>query len=331
MAGRQKGFSLIELVVAMTVTLIITGAVFQLVTAGQSAFRKEPSLADRQQNIRAAMDRISQDILRAGYGVPQFAQVFTDSLDGVGVTGASGAKTDELQMFMASECPSLTVCPVTGNAGKSVTTRELLASCYQFPSVVLLSDGQKWETRWSKKPGPGETSSNKCDDAPAGTKGGHVIFAPSSPLNPTSGFGNWSPTYMMVGQVIRYRIAVGADGVHNLERSAAGGTTAPDGTSTWEILGRGVEDLQIEYLNASGWNDTPGGISCAWNCTSPTQADYDTIVRKVRVRLSARATGGGQLAGETTSALGDAVRGQLVTEVAPRMANTTLQLFEKEL
>ncbi len=49
--SREKGFSLVELMVAMVVTLIISGAVFQLVTAGQSAFRKEPALADRQQNI----------------------------------------------------------------------------------------------------------------------------------------------------------------------------------------------------------------------------------------------------------------------------------------
>jgi prepilin-type N-terminal cleavage/methylation domain-containing protein len=48
---REKGFSLIELMVAMVVTLIISGAVFQLVTAGQSAFKKEPAVADRQQNI----------------------------------------------------------------------------------------------------------------------------------------------------------------------------------------------------------------------------------------------------------------------------------------
>ena len=52
MVSKQRGFSLIELTVAMTVTLIITGAMFQLLTAGKSAFRREPELSDRQQNIR---------------------------------------------------------------------------------------------------------------------------------------------------------------------------------------------------------------------------------------------------------------------------------------
>ncbi len=330
MAGREKGFSLIELVVAMAVTLIITGAVFQLVTAGKSAFRREPELSDRQQNIRSAMDLISQDIFRAGYGVPQFAQVFTNDLNGTGQMGSGGASTDVLEIFMASECPPLSVCPISGQAGKSVTTRELFSSCYKLPALVILGDQQTWGLRWAEAPGSG-TSNPKCEDSPPGTKGGHAVFPPGkAPLvNPTGGFGGWQPQYMLVGQAVRYRINMGADGVHNLERSTAGGLNDLDGNSTWEIIGRGVEDLQVQYENGivtsgSAWHDTPGTITCGANCTAPTAADYNTLVRRVRVRLSARATGGGRFAGETTSAVGTAVRGQLVNEIAPRAAQATL-------
>ena len=106
MEDREKGFSLVELMVAMTVTLIITGAVFQLVTAGKTAFRREPAMADRQQNIRVAMDLISQDLFQAGYGVPAFAQVFTDDLDGRrDRSGSGGEQTDVLEIFRAAECP----------------------------------------------------------------------------------------------------------------------------------------------------------------------------------------------------------------------------------
>lgn len=328
MEGRERGFSLVELVVAMTVTLIITGAVFQLVVAGQSAFQREPHLADRQQNIRTALDLISQDVFRSGYGIPQFAQVFTRGLDGDGPLGAGGENSDFLEMFMASECPPLTVCPVSGQAGKSVTTRELFSACYQFPSLVILGDQQTWGLRWAKEPGSG-ASGSKCDDTPPGTKGGHVVFPPGqAPLvNPTGGFGGWQPEYMLVGQAIRYRINVGPDGVHNLERSAAGGQNDPDGNSTWEILSRGVEDLQVEYERGGDWYDDPGPTSCGASCAAPTQAELDTLVTRVRVRLSARVTGGGTLQGESTSAVGQAVRGQLQTEVAPRAANTTLAMY----
>jgi prepilin-type N-terminal cleavage/methylation domain-containing protein len=331
MANKENGFSLVELVVAMTVTLIISGAVLQLVTAGQTAFRREPELADRQQNIRVGMDVISQDVYRVGYGVPQFAQVFTDALDGVGPMGSGGAATDEIEMFMAADCPPARVCPVSGQAGKSVSTFELLSECYRMPSLVLLADQTTWALRWAKAPGAGTTAS--CDGSPPGVKGGHAVFPPGqAPLvNPTGGFSGWQPEYMFIGQAIRYRINLDAAGVPNLERSAFGGQLDMDGNSTWEIVARGVEDLQVEYELGTGWQDEPGTISCGLNCATPTQAELDTLVRRVRIRLSARVTGGGQLAGESTSVVGTAVRGQLVTEIMPRPVSATLGMYAGEM
>jgi prepilin-type N-terminal cleavage/methylation domain-containing protein len=151
MANKENGFSLVELVVAMTVTLIISGAVLQLVTAGQTAFRREPELADRQQNIRVGMDVISQDVYRVGYGVPQFAQVFTDALDGVGPMGSGGAATDEIEMFMAAECPPAKVCPVSGQAGNR-SPPQLLSECYRC-LLVLLADQSTWALRWGSRGG----------------------------------------------------------------------------------------------------------------------------------------------------------------------------------
>ena len=77
----QQGFSMIELLVAMTVTLIVSSAIYGLLTAGGSAFRREPEMADRQQNIRIAMDAISRDIEAAGGGGPLVGQVFTHTDD----------------------------------------------------------------------------------------------------------------------------------------------------------------------------------------------------------------------------------------------------------
>ena len=80
----ESGFSLIELLVAMVITLIVSGAIFGLMTAGQNAFRREPELAERQQNIRLAMDLITRDIANAGSGLPPLSQVFTTGLSGFG-------------------------------------------------------------------------------------------------------------------------------------------------------------------------------------------------------------------------------------------------------
>jgi len=338
---REKGFSLIELMVAMVVTLIISGAVFQLVTAGQSAFRKEPAVADRQQNIRMAMDIITQDIFQAGYGLPTFAQAFTNDLDGVGTMGSGGEDTDELEIFRAAECPSLGVCDLASDPTKSIVTQELLSACYQFPALVIMADECEWALRWAKKPGAGE-SNKACNGGPGGDPRGHAVFPPGqAPLvNPVSGFGGWQPKYMMMGMAIRYRINIDADGIPNLERSTAGGQEDLKGNSTWQIIARGIEDLQVEYMNAAGWHNTPGATDLdsgeIKSCMSVAAAiDYDRLIRRVRVRLSARVTESGKMTGETASAalptIGNAIRGQLLTEVAPRPATTALQMYGGDL
>ena len=329
--SRQQGFSLVELMIAMVVTLIITGAVFKLVTAGQTAFRREPALADRQQNIRVAMNLITQDLYRAGYGLPPFSQAFTDGLDGVGSLGSMGAATDELEIFAATECPTLSICAMQGVGTVQFTTKELLSACYQFPALAIISNGDDWGLAWAKKPGSGTTGS--CAGAPPGAKNGHVVLPPGgSVVNPPQPFADWNPkpTYMLLGEAIRYRVNIDAEGTPNLERSAFGGQLDPSGNSTWQIVARGVEDLQVEYLNGTGWQDEPGTITCGVSCAAPSPADYDTLIRRVRVRLSARAMEV-NLQGQSTSAVGNAVRGQLVTEIAPRQAGTTLGMQKGEV
>jgi len=332
-ASNQKGFSLIELTVAMTVTLIITGAMFQLLTAGNSAFRREPELSSRQQNIRVAMDLISQDAYRAGQGLPEFAQVFTRSLNGVGPMGSGGAASDELELLVTSECGAAAICDVNGT---QLTTKEMLGACYAFPAMVILANQQEWHPMWAEKPGAG--ANNSCGGGGGGggsNKNGHVTFphgkaAANPPGGPMSLFTN-PPQYLLLGQLVRYRINKEADGTPNLERSAFGGQDWPSGGSSWEILARGVEDLQVEYENGTGWQADPGAVSCGASCAAPAAAQFATLVSRVRVRLSARATGGGPLQGQTTSAVGNAVRGQLVTEIAPRPATAALGIFRGDL
>jgi len=72
MTRHARGFSLVELMVAMTVTLIVSGAMYGRLTSGSNAFRREPEIADRQQNIRAAMDLIARDVFSAGAALPTF-------------------------------------------------------------------------------------------------------------------------------------------------------------------------------------------------------------------------------------------------------------------
>jgi prepilin-type N-terminal cleavage/methylation domain-containing protein len=308
--GTERGFSLLELMVALAVTLVITGAVFQLMSTGQRAFRREPEVADRQQSARVAMDRIWNDVYRAGRGMPNFTQVFNRSLNGVGPTGSGGAATDEIGFVLMSDCEALTVCGKS--QGASVTTKEQLSSCYTLPGLVILGSTTegKYGIFWAELPGQGTNAS--CTQGSGTKKNGHVVFpkGQGNGFNPPGGQFGFDPEYMAVGEAVAYRIAAETDGTPALWRSGAGNAA----TAPWALVARGIEDLQIDYYAGGAWVNQPP-VAVANN--------YDTVVERVRIRLSARSSAAG-LEGATNSAVGQALRGQLVSEVAPRAARIVM-------
>jgi len=315
----EQGFSLIELMIALTVTLIISGAVIRLLSAGKGVFRREPAMSSRQQNIRFGMDMVWKDVYGAGSGLPMFQQAFTNSLNGTGILGSGGANSDQIEIISTQDCDALTVC--SDFTGASVSTFEPLNSCYQFPTIVLLTNRQgEMGYYWAEQPGGGST--NNCTPGNGGGGGnGHTVFPHGqSYVDPPGGFkSTWTnpPQNMSLASIVRYRIALGTDGVPNLERSGFGGMIMPDGTSSWQPIANGVEDLQVQYMNAAGaWSDNPGVAN---------SADPNTAVRRVRITMSARVTEA-NLTGQTTSAVGNGVRGTLSSEVSPRTAMASLEM-----
>jgi prepilin-type N-terminal cleavage/methylation domain-containing protein len=365
----EDGFSLVELMVAMTITLIVSAAIYGLLTSGSNAFRREPELADRQQNIRVALDLIARDVFNAGAALPTFSQVFTVSdppggacattLNGCGIEGTLGPaaaaarapgdgsdpseNTDVLEMVTTDEqCTVLRGCDGTmpGTAG-SFVTREGVPRCMRLPGFALLTDNASFVIQ----PAAAVTSTpTSCPGASPGTPNGNFALGvlpdafrvPAGALKaPTA-----SPTFLYGGRVVRYRIGPGLDPADptlpSLWRSETGRYDAsgnvvpepapgwsPGAGSPWELVARGIEDLQVEYLDGAGaptgaWRNQPQVVTTdAWG----------TIVRQVRITLSARASAA-NLAGETAAGGGAprAVRGQLSTTITPRAAFNELQM-----
>jgi prepilin-type N-terminal cleavage/methylation domain-containing protein len=332
----QGGFSLIELMIAMVVTLIVSGAVYGLLTSGQNAFRREPELIDRQQNIRAAMDLMQRDIGMAGMELPAFMQVFTHTdattgqpLNGMGPMGPFAVNADELEVFgNDGTCPTLEVC---GDQGVNVFTVEYLPACYRFPSLVLLynencqvpcpaSDpdcAACYTFGFAKLPGHGGGSGG-CN------ANGHVnfphgqapIWNPPGGKEPVTAMGQigvfrWWIQNDAAGTPNLWRSTVGKDPATSLYLSNNGADVAP------QLVARGIEDLQVRYTMANG-------------VTADAPADRDpnndaTAVTQVRVTLTARTeTGNLQGASQPTGAARPAVRGQLTTITSPRTALTNL-------
>lgn len=90
----ERGFTLIEVLVSILITMIVMGAVFGLLTRGQKSFRREPEVADLQQSARTVLDMVTKDILQAGAGLPPEFPSFS-RINGAG----NGAPTDVIEVI----------------------------------------------------------------------------------------------------------------------------------------------------------------------------------------------------------------------------------------
>jgi prepilin-type N-terminal cleavage/methylation domain-containing protein len=305
----QSGFSLIELLIAMVVTLIITGAMMSLILSGQSAFKRDPEIGERQQNIRIAMDLIQRDLsvagmaMGAGGGLQWFAQGLNSQ--GVPSTINPGESSDHLQFIGESAaCPEV---PVAVAAPGSLTFPIALPSCYTTGSPALLLVGTGAQCGFMAVARAGNSTTVT---ALAGQQGPGC----TAPLALTA------VTAIAPVSLIRYEVAPVAGDVDpntgqpipGLWRSATAGVgggaynPVPSPAGNWQLVARGIEDMQIRYNIglAADWQDDPGAQGPG------------ALVTQVRVTLSGRTTSlkATSVAGVTT------LRGQLTSETTPRAA-----------
>jgi prepilin-type N-terminal cleavage/methylation domain-containing protein len=332
----QRGFSLIELLVAIMITLIISGSIYGLLAQGQNAFRREPEISDRQQQIRVAMDLVQRDIATAGMGMSEWLQVFTPNLDNVGPANAQGNPTDYLELTgNDGSCLAVSVCSAAAGTPITVVTREPFPTCYRFPSMVMVrGDGTL-----------GNLTLGWVAAAPAGGAGcpgtpEQILVDATEPTNNDPGVTyDWSVANGSVGnpfggevlpvQLVRYEIAPDVNGVPHLWRSTTGGRDislnkfAPGTGADWQIVATGIEDFQVQYRHGNGaWENEAQLVIPA-----PPDDNYTTLVREVKVTLSARTTGQQNLQGESFSATGvRAIRGSLTSVTAPRAALAALSV-----
>src|SRR5438132_11858511 len=76
MRAQTSGFSLIELLIALLVTLGIGMMCFQLFHQNERVIRDQNLIMEMQQTARVVMSQIADEVRMAGQGVPVFAGTF---------------------------------------------------------------------------------------------------------------------------------------------------------------------------------------------------------------------------------------------------------------
>ncbi|MDF1580787.1 MAG: PilW family protein [Desulfuromonadales bacterium] len=67
----QRGFTLTEMLVAMVIGMLVASGAYSVFFSTTRTARKQEQVSEIQQNLRVAMERVSQDIRHAGFGLPE--------------------------------------------------------------------------------------------------------------------------------------------------------------------------------------------------------------------------------------------------------------------
>jgi prepilin-type N-terminal cleavage/methylation domain-containing protein len=71
-AARQGGFTLVELLVALGIFLLVTGAAFALLSSSQQRFQSDTQVLNSFQEARLGLDQIVRDVDDSGFPPPTF-------------------------------------------------------------------------------------------------------------------------------------------------------------------------------------------------------------------------------------------------------------------
>lgn len=255
----EKGFSLLETMMAAVLTVGLMGVTFSLVNRNQQVFVSETNVTDLNQNMRVSADMLTRDIQSAGMGLPRingsFAAIFYTN-------GANGAPDT---LMIANGDPFAPIADVTDRAAGSAEFFTIPP-----PDVTVTGNGSNQVMTYSGPGGQAKpiykafTSDPKMyivyDDTRAmimqltqdgqivGTGGGarlRLQHNPTSYANPPSVFGSvldtGEPDYgnakiSVLQSMIGYRVNQNTD---ELERT--------EDLTNWYAVARGITNFQVEY------------------------------------------------------------------------------------
>lgn len=259
---RQRGLSLVELMVAMIISLFLLGGVIQVYTANKSTYRFSEAMSRIQENARYALDTMARDLRMAGFwGCTVFDPTDTSNIQNN--LDSSGAGYDsELHDFINQP-------PVEGtendglNGSDSIRVRGSqpgqanVVSPYNSPTsaqifinqaafvepgdIVLLTNckGADIFQVTNVTSGGGAAQQSIVHNSGTGSPGNSSGAGPCAGANPNC----LSQTYggdsaLLKLQSARYYIAPGASGQPALWRDINGNP---------QELVEGVEQLQVLY------------------------------------------------------------------------------------
>ena len=265
--SRGAGFTLVELIVAITISGLVMGSIYKILASNQRFYQAQNQILDVQQNIRAV------------------AQILPGELRGLDPDGgdiiamSDAAITIKAMRGFSVLCKTPTAADVTA---RQITIRNSLTSGYRAmdatrDSVLIFREGNPQlsnDDRWLPAPIAASTSAN-CTDGSAGTLLTLTGMVNGGSLGPNGTVGDQG---VLLGapfrtfEVVNYRLY-------------------DDGTGTWW--------LGIRTFASGAWSATSpiagplrpnDGLLLEYRDANQALTAITTAVRQIRITVRGRST-----------------------------------------
>ena len=300
----ERGFTLVEVMIALLLTLTVMASVFGLLHRGSESFRREPEISDMNQNTRYSVESISRDLVMAGYKTPAHSAILWS--DGGLVD------PDEVTVIFADPdyptCEPLKCAALGGGPCNTINQSSTLnidpdtLDPYQtYPEnsydqgMILFAietddcngDGEIGIYPFELSQPPSMTTAGGSPTLKLNHNPGHQV----SGINMPGGFnGEVHPDCAVIGyfKVIQYRVSpLPPDPNPTLERRdlSAG--------EPWIPVARNIENLQLQYAlgNSTNFVDVPGVPNLADPATWITQVKLSLVGRSESTNLEGASEG----------------------------------------
>jgi type IV pilus assembly protein PilW len=309
----ERGFTLVELMIALAITTVIVAAGYTILTTTHRAAISNERAVGTQQNVRVAMELIAKDIKQAGFGMP-----LSPNLPVGGVAGncAPAATTAAITPVDNNSAIPLTAVNDTGadrisvivprtNPGWTLANAAPPPGGGAFSTITLTGTAVTEMVNEGMQNGSGAyVSLGGVVTVPVTSSAGATITLGTTTYAPMN-FPIGTQVYLL--QCVTYQVAVGAANCVSagpcLTRTVDSGTAAAVTTP----LVDGVEDLQFAYAcdgcNAAINAGVPDGVIDDWNGNNTFDvADFQTnrvwafgtfdpaTIRLVQINIVARQT-----------------------------------------
>lgn len=278
--NNQTGLTLVEIMVALTISLILLAGVGQIYLSSKQTYRVHDGVSRVQENGRFAMEFLSNDLRMADFWgcVTDVGHVSNDVIGGggidVGLGGISGTDNDghnnsDTLVLQGAYGSGIIVTPPfmnTNSAALHISTQNGL----QQGDIVMVSDCHSGDVFQISNTNPNTSGTTDHNT-------GNAV----SPGNQT---GNLSKVYAGDAQIYKVRRVT-----YSLGAGSNGGEPAlfrNNGITNMELVD-GVENMQIEYGEDTDAPGSAGYGTANYYVPLPQVADMERVV-SIRISLLTR-------------------------------------------